>query len=172
VAAGLAASLKVFPIVLTFWLGMRRAWREVYVCLAVLLAGAIIGIFGAGLHATSVFVRIALGGHVHPTVLSLPGLIAGLFHVSTMGLVRYATLAALPLGLAAAWLLRRWPRASFAVAILTSIWVSPTVYEGNYALLLAAAAPWEITWRQRPLVRPLDPQAAVPRRGASIVRLA
>jgi hypothetical protein len=48
-------------------------------------------------------------------------------------------------GLAAIYLLRRWPRAAFAAAIATTIYSSPVVLPGNLALFLAVAAPWELS---------------------------
>ncbi len=100
-----------------------------------------VGLLFAGLPANADYLHIALGGGIRPQGFALADVLAHLFNLG-LGQVQSATFVALPVGLAAIYLLRRWPRAAFAAAIATTIYSSPVVLPGNFALLLAVAAPW------------------------------
>ena len=78
------------------------------------------------------------------------------------GIARYGTLAAIAVGLAAMLILRNRPRAAFTAAILTTIYSSPVVLSGNFALLVAVAAPWVLP---RP---PLPAETTEPRETARL----
>jgi hypothetical protein len=145
----LAGALKLSPLAGLVWLLGLRAWGEVRGGLVALVALGLIGLVGAGVAANIDYVRLALGGSVTPTNLSLPGLANTWLHLSIRGHARFLPMLAIPVGLAATWLLRGYPRASFAAAIATSIWASPVVYPGNLMPLLAVAAPWDIPSRPR-----------------------
>jgi hypothetical protein len=99
------------------------------------------GVVFAGLQANLDFVHLAFGGDVRPTELSVPGMLQGLLRVP-QETARYGTVVAIVVGLAAIQALRNHPRAAFAAAILTTIYSSPVVLPGNFALLVAVAAPW------------------------------
>lgn len=156
-AAALATALKLGPLVLLWWFVTQRWWRTSRGFVVALAALGVVGVTFAGLQANIDFVHLAVGGGVRPTALSVPGMLHRLFKVSTET-VRYGTTVALVLGLAAIFALRRYPRAAFAVAILTTIYASPVVLQGNFALLIAAAAPWVTAHPARgdpdPLFRP------------------
>jgi hypothetical protein len=59
-------------------------------------------------------------------------------------MAQHGTIIAIGVGLVAVMALRSHPRAAFAAAILTTIYSSPVVLEGNFALLVAVAAPWVV----------------------------
>jgi hypothetical protein len=140
-AAALAAALKLSPVVILWWFVTQRSWRSAR---AFVVAAATLGVAGvvfAGLQANLDFVHLAFGGDVRPTELSVPGMLQGLLRVPP-GTARYGTVVAIVVGLAAIQALRNHPRAAFAATILTTIYSSPVVLPGNFALLVAVAAPW------------------------------
>ncbi len=51
------------------------------------------------------------------------------------------------IGLGVVYVTRAWPRIAFLVTILVAIYCSPVVKVGNFTLLLAAVAPWEVPAR-------------------------
>ncbi len=140
-AAALAAALKLGPAVLLWWFVTQRSWRSARGFIGAAVAFGIAGVVFAGLEANLDFVRLAFGGGVDPTGLSVPGMLHRLFRVRPET-AQHGTIAAIVVGLAAIQVLRNHPRASFAAAILTTIYSSPVVLAGNFALLVAVAAPW------------------------------
>src|ERR1019366_6256502 len=72
IAAGLAAVLKLGPFVLAWSLVVRRDWPAVKAFVATVIVLGIVGLLGAGLDANLAYVRLALGGAVTPTPLSIP----------------------------------------------------------------------------------------------------
>jgi hypothetical protein len=141
-ALSIAAALKVTPLAGFVWVAAQGRGAAVIKGLIGLVALGLVGLIGAGLTANVDYARVALGGHVGPTSLSLPGIAKTWLHMSLGGPARYLPFVAIPVGLAATWLLRHHPRGSLAAAILTSIWGSPVVYPGNFMLLLAVAIPY------------------------------
>ena len=142
-SAALATALKLGPLVLLWWFVTQRSWRSAR---AFVLAGAVfaaVGVVFAGLQANLDFASLALGGNVKLSVWSVPAMLERLLGLAP-GIARYGTIAAIVVGLAAVLGLRKHPRAAFAAAILTTIYSSPVVLEGNFALLLALAAPWAL----------------------------
>ena len=159
VAAGLAAMLKLSPAVLLWWFVTRRSWSSARAFLLASLGLGIVGLVFAGPAANLAFVGLAFEGGVRPTGLSASALIVsvgGLFHEAHLArlVAAHATLLATGLGLVLVVLLRDHPRAAFAAAILTVIYSSPVVNQGNFALLLALAAPWSIVSARPELGRP------------------
>jgi hypothetical protein len=144
VAAALATALKLGPIVLLWWFVVRRRWQSGLAFLVGLGIFVIVGLLFAGLPANLDYLRVAFGGGIRPQGFALADMLAHLFNVG-IGRTSFATVVVLPLGLAAIYLLRRWPRAAFAAAIATAIYSSPVVLPGNLALFLAVAAPWELS---------------------------
>ncbi len=142
-AAALATALKLGPVVLLWWFVTQRSWRSARAFVVAAAALGVVGVVFAGLQANFDFVHLAFGGGVQPTGLSVPGLLHRLLGVPTET-ARYGTIAAIAVGLAAILALRNHPRAAFAAAILTTIYSSPVVLHGNFALLVALAAPWAI----------------------------
>ncbi len=174
-AAALATALKLGPVVLLWWFVTQRSWRSAR---AFAVAGAVFAVAGlvfAGLQANLDFAHLALGGDVKPAALSVTGMLQRLLKVPP-SIARYGPIAATLIGLVAVALLRRHPRASFTAAILTTIYSSPVVLSGNFALLVAVAAPWVIAG---PAGSPHEPSAREPldrtssgRRACSSAKLA
>jgi Glycosyltransferase family 87 len=146
IGAGLAAVLKLGPFVLVWWLVVRRDWPAVKAFSATVGVLAIVGLLGAGLDANLAFARLALGGGVASTPLSVPGMLHTWLHVDPHHTAP-GTIVATVVGLAAVYATRRQARISFLVAILVVIYSSPVVLTGNFALLLAAVAPWVVPGR-------------------------
>ena len=167
-AAGLAAMLKLGPFALAWWLVVRRDWPAVKAFVVTVVVLGIVGLLGAGLDANLAFARLALGAGVTPSSLSVPWMLhtwLGLDpHLANLG-----TIVATIVGLAVVSATRRRARISFLVTILVVIYCSPVVLVGNFALLLAAVAPWVVPDRSGSLAGhgPASVRAtAAPRRGA------
>jgi hypothetical protein len=154
-AAALATALKLGPLVLLWWFVTQRWWRSARAFAVALVVLGLAGVVFAGLQANIDFVHLALGGAVRPVGLSVPGMLHRLFKLGS-DLTRYGTFAAVLIGMVAVAALRRHPRAAFTAAILTTIYSSPVVLQGNFALLVAAAAPWVLPAR----TGSTEPQAA------------
>jgi hypothetical protein len=157
--------LKLSPVVLLWWFVTRRSWSSTRAFLLTSLGLGLVGLVFAGLAANLDFVGLAFGGGVKATGLSASALIVSfgnLVHAAHFDrlVAAHATLLATGLGLVFVVLLRRHPRAAFGAAILTVIYSSPVVNQGNFALLLALAAPWAITE-----ARPVDTPVAFVRGG-------
>jgi len=127
--------------VILWWFVTQRSWRSARAFVVAAAALGVAGVVFAGLQANLDFVHLAFGGDVRPTELSVPGMLQGLLRVPP-GTARYGTVVAIVVGLAAIQALRNHPRAAFAATILTTIYSSPVVLPGNFALLVAVAAPW------------------------------
>lgn len=140
-AAGLAAVLKLGPFALAWWLLVRRDWPALKAFAATVGVLGIVGLLGAGLDANIAFVHFALGGGVQPTSLSVPWMLERWFHLD-QAQADPGTVVATIIGLTIVYLSRRNARFSFFVTILVVIYSSPVVLVGNFALLLAAVAPW------------------------------
>jgi hypothetical protein len=157
-AAGLAAMLKLGPFALAWWLVVRRDWPAVKAFAATVMALGIVGLVGAGLDANLAFARLTLSAGVSPSSLSIAWILhtrLGLdSHIANLG-----TMAATLVGLALVYATRRRTRLSFLLTILVVIYCSPVVLVGNFALLVAAVAPWVVPDRAG---------AAVTRRPASV----
>jgi hypothetical protein len=153
-AAALATALKLGPVVLLWWFVTQRSWRSARAFVVAGVVLAVVGVVFAGLQANIDFVHLALGGDIKPAALSVTGMLQRLLRVPP-AIARYGTIVAIVVGLAAVLALRNHPRAAFAAAILTTIYSSPVVLSGNFALLLAVAAPWVLprpTSRSKPAV--------------------
>jgi hypothetical protein len=150
--------LKLGPFALAWWLVVRRDWPAVKAFAATVMALGIVGLVGAGLDANLAFARLTLSAGVSPSSLSIAWILhtrLGLdSHIANLG-----TMAATLVGLALVYATRRRTRLSFLLTILVVIYCSPVVLVGNFALLLAAVAPWVVPDRAG---------AAVTRRPASV----
>ncbi len=142
-AAGLAAMLKLGPFALVWWLVVRRDWPAVKAFVATVVILGIVGLVGAGLDANLAFARLTLEAGVSPSSLSVAWILhtkLGLDpHLANLG-----TMVATVVGLGIVFATRRRARISFLVTILVVIYCSPVVLVGNFALLLAAVAPWVV----------------------------
>jgi hypothetical protein len=142
-AAGLAAMLKLGPFALVWWLVVRRDWPAVKAFAATVFILGIVGLVGAGLDANLAFARLTLEAGVSPSSLSIAWILhtkLGLDpHLANLG-----TMVASIVGLGVVFATRRRARVSFLVTILVVIYCSPVVLVGNFALLLAAVAPWVV----------------------------
>ena len=147
-AAGLAAMLKLGPFALVWWLVVRRDWPAVTAFAATAVTLGIVGLVGAGFDANVAFARLTLSAGVSPSSLSVAWILhtkLGLDpHVANLG-----TMVVTILGLALVYATRRRARISFLLTILVVIYCSPVVLVGNFALLLAAVAPWVVPDRIR-----------------------
>jgi hypothetical protein len=144
IAIAIATALKLGPALLFGWLvGQRGRSAALAFCVG-LVAAAIVGLVGAGITANADYIRLALGGGVAPTPLSLPGLLHHFLHISE-ATGAHALLLVPPLGLFLGWSLRRRPRLALAVGLGAAIFSSPVVMTGNFVLLMAAASPWPQT---------------------------
>jgi len=158
-AAALAAVLKLGPATLLWWFVTQRAWRSTRSFMLAAVGFGLLGLVLAGLSANLDFVHVALGGGIAPTSLSVPGMLKHFLRLRA-SVAQYGAIVATVVGLALVFALRSRPRASFAVAILASIYSSPVVYAGNFALLIAVAAPWLIQSHSTP--PSIDPATTEP----------
>jgi hypothetical protein len=138
-AAATAAVLKLGPFALGWWLFVRRDWSAVAAFAATVAILGIVGLLGAGVHANVAFVRLALSAQIRPTSLSVPWLLAFVFHASPRQEAT-GTVVTMIVGLIAVFAARRHARISFLVTLLVIIFSSPVVLGGNFVLLLAAAS--------------------------------
>ncbi len=142
-AAGLAAMLKLGPFALAWWLVVRRDWPAVKAFAATVAALGIVGLVGAGFDANVAFARLTLSAGVSPSSLSIAWILHARLgldpHLANLG-----TMAVTLVGLALVYATRRRARRSFLITILVVIYCSPVVLVGNFALLLAAVAPWVV----------------------------
>lgn len=143
VAGALATALKLGPVVLLWWFIVRKRSESVVAFLAGLAIFGLVGLIFAGVSANLDYARLALAGGIEPQGFAVADILRGLFGLGLHAVpgVTYLVLLAGLVGIA---LLRRHPRAAFAVAIATTIYSSPVVLAGNLALFLAVAAPWVI----------------------------
>jgi len=139
-AAATAAVLKLGPFALGWWLFVRRDWSAVAAFGATVGVLGIVGLIGAGVHANVAFVRLALSSQIQPTSLSVPWLLAFVFHASPRQEAIGTTVATI-VGLIAVFGARRHARISFLLTLLVVIFSSPVVLGGNFVLLLAAVSP-------------------------------
>ena len=140
-AAALATALKLGPVVLLWWFVTQRSWGSARAFVVAGVTLAAVGVAFAGIQAKSRLPPSRPGRRRPADCLSVPAMLERLLGMAP-GIARYGTIAAVVVGLVAVMGLRQRPRAAFAAAILTTIYCSPVVLEGNFALLVALAAPW------------------------------
>jgi hypothetical protein len=145
-AAACAAVLKLGPFVILWWLVVRRDWPAVKAFVATVVVLGIVGLVGAGLDANVAFARLTLSAAVSPSSLSIPWILHKWLGVEPH-LANIGTIVVTVVGLAAVYALRRDARASYLLTMVVVIFCSPVVLVGNFALLLAAVAPWEVPGR-------------------------
>ena len=159
ITAALAAVLKLGPVMLLWWFITRRSWQSVRAFVVTAIALGIVGVVFAGLQANFDYLHLALGGNVQPAPFSLSEILHRLFGVAPK-YARYSTIAVMVIGVVAIWALRRRPRLAFTAVILTTIFSSPVVLQGNLSLLIAIAAPWVIPDASRPTASPVTDEIA------------
>jgi hypothetical protein len=158
-AAAIAASIKVFPIILLPWFfvtGNASAGRAFIVASGILL---VITLAGAGIPNTVDYLSIMrTTGLAGSTPLSLPGVAEGL------GLSPRAAATLIPIALAAALVaafsLRHRPAASFAAVMIGMVASSPVVHQGTLALYLTALIPFTPGLSPRARTRAVPQQIA------------
>jgi len=166
--------LKLGPFALVWWLVVRRDWPAVKAFTATVVILGIVGLVGAGFDANLAFARLTLSAGVSPSSLS----IAWILH-ARLGLdphlANFGTMAATLVGLALVYATRRRARLSFLLTILVVIYCSPVVLVGNFALLLAAVAPWVVpdrasatAERRQPLARVMATRRVSPGDGSPV----
>lgn len=129
VGVGLISAIKFTPIAMTGWMIGGRRWRMVAVTGATIVVVGILGGIGAGFGTYAEYLKIA--PQIKPTVDSISSLIG----------ISWASYAVLVVGTLAAALLGRWPKVSFAVAVVALTFGTPVIYPVGLVTLLALAAP-------------------------------
>jgi hypothetical protein len=130
IALGLMAGLKLAPVAMAGWLIAGRRWRATAVMLSTVGALVVVGVLGAGI--ASYFQYLGVASTVGPSYLSINSM-SGTAWMNYLVLIGGALVAAS---------LQRWPRASFVVAVVASVFGAPAVYLSTLVPLLAVAAPY------------------------------
>jgi hypothetical protein len=139
--AGVAAALKISPILLLPWFVARRDWRGAGAMVAALAAVGILSLAGAGLDNHLAYVGVAgTASAAGATPLSVPGILASLGLPGQM--VHLAPVAVMTAGALAMWPLRSRPGIAWAVALVAGIYGTPVVHMVGLSALLAALAPF------------------------------
>ena len=153
--AGIAAALKISPILLLPWFIARRDWRGTVGMVATLAVVGVISLAGAGLQNHLAYLDVVFSTSASgATPQSLPAILAG-FGVPG-SLARLAPLAAMAAGTVAMWPLRRRPGLAWGVALLAGVYSTPVVHIVGMSILLAALAPHRTQSLLATLRRPAD----------------
>jgi hypothetical protein len=130
---GIAAAVKLTPIILLVWLAVAVGRRAVVACLVTLAVALGLSLVGAGPDNMLAYVEVVRDTAAH-----------GFTPSSATAVVRSAAGAPLFLVLAGGLILalRRRPQMGFAIGIFGTIWGGPIVYFHTLPLLLAALAPY------------------------------
>jgi len=129
---GVLAALKLSPGTLAGWiLGDRR--RGFTTMVAALVASALVSYVAASADAIPEYIGIVSRG-IGPSWLSLSGLTG----------IPWLSFAVLAVGTMLAFMLGKWPAASFSVAVLAAVLGTPALYLSGLVTLLALLAP--IAW--------------------------
>jgi hypothetical protein len=138
------ASVKLAPIAMAGWLIGTRRWTALAVTAIAGVAIFLIGGLGAGFGSYIDYVG-TLGSN-NPTSLS----VSGQTHIpwASYAFLAGGALVAIAIG-------RRYPTASWAVALLASVLGTPALYASGLVSLLALAAPLvsparALSWRRAP----------------------
>lgn len=142
-ASALGAALKLGPAIMVGWLLGQGGRRAIVALVAVGAVLGVVGLIGAGISANVAYLHVAMGGGISPTRLSLPVILNHFLHIK-VSTTSYVLPVVILGGIVGAWLLRSYPRAAFATAIVAMIFSSPVVMPGNLILLMAIATPGEI----------------------------
>ncbi|MGH2512548.1 MAG: glycosyltransferase 87 family protein, partial [Candidatus Limnocylindrales bacterium] len=155
-SAALATALKVGPASIFVWFVARRDLRSIR---AFIIAGALImvaTIAGSSVADLVQYLTKVVVGVVAPTHLSAAATVSRYLGVP-LDLTRYVNYGVIAFGFGAIVLSRNRPRLSYLVAMLVTIYSSPAVLTGNFAILVALAMPWVVP----------APRSGVPARPAS-----
>jgi hypothetical protein len=140
VIVGIAAIVKLGPVIILFWLLVQR--RGVALIAATVTGLVMVGataMFG-GVSVFADYLRVVLGSAATPSPLSVPGLFAGLGLPSQAGYLALVLITIV--GVVALVIWRSRPGATFAIAVLLSVIVTTVVRVETLVVALAALAPW------------------------------
>lgn len=129
VLVGVMSVIKLAPIALSGWLLGTGRLRALAVAAASIVALLVIGGLGAGFGSYIDYLGILPS--TKPSPISLSGLTG----------ISWMSYALLVVGTIAAIALRRWPRLSFCVAVVSAVLGTPALYTSGLVSLLALAAP-------------------------------
>ena len=132
-----AASIKLAPIAMAGWLIGTRRWRALAATVVTGVVVFVVAGLGAGFHSYVEYLG-TLGGNT-PTPLSLSGQTD--IPWASYALLAGGVLIAIAIG-------RRYPTASWAVALLASVLGTPALYASGLVSLLALTAPLVGTGRE------------------------
>jgi hypothetical protein len=141
-SAALATALKIGPASIFVWFVGQRDLRSVR---AFIIAGAVIllaTIAGSSVSDLVQYLTKVVVGVVAPTHLSAAATVSRYLGVHFDP--RYVDYGVITFGFAAIVLSRNRPRLSYLVAMLVTIYSSPAVLIGNFAILVALALPWVV----------------------------
>ena len=170
VIVGIAAALKLGPIILLWWLATQRRWWAVAIaCAAIVGLVAATAVLG-GTGVLSEYLQLLGSAGAAPSPLSFPGLAAQLGFEPIVGYVAIAILAAV-IGLLML-LIRERPGLTFALAVLLSLVVVTIVRVETLVVGIAALAPWATHRTQGLLARSAPSLRAVVATAAGLVALA
>jgi hypothetical protein len=151
--AGIAAAIKLTPILLLPWFLARRDWRGASAMVVALCAVGAVSLLGAGLDNHVAYLEVArqtsLAG---PTPGSLPDVLHGLG--VPMSMASLAPAAAMLGGILGSLVLRDRAGIGFAVALVAGIYSTPVVHPVTLAFLLPALTPFRARSLGRELLRP------------------
>ena len=140
-AVAVAVAIKLTPIVFVLWFIARRDRPSIVGFGLATGVLAVVSLLGAGLDTHLRFVDIALNTAIFAaSPASLPGTLVDLGLPRELGPSTLVIAAAVCGALVVA--LRSRPRASFAVAAIMAVLISPVVYYQTVALFLVAFTPW------------------------------
>ena len=148
-AIGFSAVLKLTPAFLGWWLLVFRRWSAVRAAIVAGIVGLLVSVAGAGIGAFTDYLGVSsMVARNGGTIASLTSVLANLGASADMrALVAPAVGVA---GSLAVVLLRRHPRAAWAVAIGTGVFASPVFNLTNVSLLLAAFVALDPTFGEIP----------------------
>lgn len=127
---GTMASIKLSPASMFGWLIGERRWRAVTMGIGAVVVAIVVSALGAGVSSIGDYVQIAL--QIKPSPMSISGR-TGVAWLSSAFLIG-GTLMAIAVG-------RRWPAASFAIGVASSVVGTPALYLSGWVTMLAVVAP-------------------------------
>jgi hypothetical protein len=140
-AIAMAAALKLGPLLLGWWLIVRRDWVAVRAFAVTLAVVGAITVVGAGAANDLAYLKVMRDTTViGPTGLSIAGLLDSIGVPAQIA--ASATLLFIGFAMASIWLLRRHAGASFAISVVSTVFATPVVLFGNFAIFVAALVPW------------------------------
>ncbi len=136
----LMAGVKLLPIAFGWWLLCQRRWRAVGWMIGALVVLGGVSLLGAGLDAHIAYLGIARQTTVQGATAESLAAVARMFGVPG-GIASVLPIAFFGLCAVAMFVLRNRPGATYAIAVLASVFGSPVVNTENLARLLPLLAP-------------------------------